>query len=359
MAPVTAGSSCPAGKNVDSARLGRAAVMSVQCTVLGAGAWGTALACHLSHAGPVKLWARRAELATEIATRRSNPQYLPDVHLPDGISVTTGFAEAVAFAGADGLIILATPVAGLPAALTALAGHGHLPPIVGVAKGIDPASGELPHQLAARLMPDHSFGVLSGPSFAAEVARELPCALVAAGDRATTAQQIQQVFHRRALRVYLSDDLLGVELAGALKNVMALAAGIADGLALGDNARAALVTRGLAEMTRLGVALGAQPSTFMGLAGLGDLMLTCTGGLSRNRRVGLALATGQPVAQITRSLGHVAEGVPCCAAALAQAAAVGVDLPIASAVQAVIDQRQTARDAVSSLLARDPIAESQ
>ncbi len=341
--------------------------MAEPCTVLGAGAWGTALACHLGRTRPVSLWARRADLAGQIASDRRNNQYLPDVDLPGQINPTADFAEAVSFADPQGLIILATPVAGLPAALRELAavnvtrraGGHNLPPVIGVAKGIEPASGRLPHELAADLLPGHPFGVLSGPSFAAEVARQLPCALVSAATDPTTARLTQRIFHDRTLRVYLSDDLLGVELAGAMKNVIALAAGIADGLKLGDNARAALVTRGLAEITRLGVALGAQPSTFMGLAGLGDLMLTCTGGLSRNRRVGLALATGQPVAEITRTLGHVAEGVPCCAAALEKASRLGVDLPIATAVQAVIDQRQSAGDAVSSLLARDPVAESQ
>lgn len=341
--------------------------MGAACTVLGAGAWGTALACHLARNRPVSLWARRAALVAQIATDRRNNQYLPDIDLPDQIEPTADFAEAVSFADPQGLIILATPVAGLPAALSELAALGaslrasgrDMPPVIGVAKGLDPSTGRLPHELAADLLPGHPFGVLSGPSFAAEVARQLPCALVSAANSASTARLTQRIFHDGALRVYLSEDLLGVELAGAMKNVIALAAGIADGLKLGDNARAALVTRGLAEMTRLGVALGAQPATFMGLAGLGDLMLTCTGGLSRNRRVGLALATGQPVAEITRSLGHVAEGVPCCAAALEKAATLGVDLPIATAVQAVIDQRQSAGDAVSSLLARDPVAESQ
>ena len=335
----------------------------MRCTVLGAGAWGSALACHLALEHEVMLWARRADLVAQMRAASENEQYLPGVAFPPGISMTDQFDEALSFAGADGLIVLATPIAALGQTLDLMASRlaqgGSLAALVGVSKGIDTQTGLLPHQLSEQRLDEHPFAVLSGPSFALEVGRGLPCALVAASREAALGDRVQSVFHHSAMRVYLSDDLLGVELAGALKNVMALAAGIADGLKLGDNARAALVTRGLAEMTRLGAALGAQPATFMGLAGLGDLMLTCAGGLSRNRRVGLLLAKGQPINDITGSLGHVAEGVPCCAAALALAHAKGVEMPIASAVQAVIDQRQSPGDAVSQLLSRDPANEQQ
>ena len=306
--------------------------------VLGAGAWGSALACHLAQAGPVELWARRPELIDEISRSRRTEHYLPGIDLPAALHLSQQFEATVAQVQANELIVLATPVAGLAEAmrrLAALKADGMpVAPLVGVAKGLDAASGLLPHQLAESLLPGHPFAVLSGPSFALELARGLPCALVAAATDAELSASVQAAFHHHSMRVYRSDDLRGVELCGALKNVMALAAGIADGLQLGDNARAALVTRGLAEMSRLGVALGAQPATFMGLAGLGDLMLTCTGGLSRNRQVGLALATGRPIDEITRTLGHVAEGVPCCAAALALAAQHEVAMPIATAVQA-------------------------
>jgi len=335
----------------------------MRCAVLGAGAWGSALACHLARQHPVMLWSRRTELATQIQAEKSNPQYLPGGQFPAGIDATDRLDDALRFAGPHGVIVLATPIAGLAQILGLIAAHdakgASLAPLVGVSKGIDLQTGLLPHQLSFKYLPDHPFGVLSGPSFALEVAKGLPCALVTASSDLALTDQIQQAFHHHSMRVYRSDDLLGVELAGALKNVIALAAGIADGLQLGDNARAALVTRGLAEMSRLGIALGAQPATFMGLAGLGDLMLTCAGGLSRNRRVGLLLAEGQPIEDITRSLGHVAEGVPCCAAALTLASQMGVEMPIARAVQAVIDRRQLAGDAVSQLLARDPANEQQ
>lgn len=333
----------------------------MHCSVLGAGAWGSALACHLARRHSVTIWARRAEIVAEINDHASNEHYLPGQVLPSAVRATASLAQAVRAAGPDGLIVLATPVAGQPAAMEQLADLKAsglaLAPVVGVAKGLDASSGQLPHQRAALLLPGHLFGVLSGPSFAKEVACGQPCALVTAGNDPRLAERVQQAFHHDAMRVYRSDDLVGVELAGAMKNVIALAAGIADGLGLGDNARAALVTRGLAEITRLGVVLGSHPATFMGLAGLGDLMLTCTGGLSRNRQVGLALASGQPVAQITASLGHVAEGVPCCAAALERAAIAGIEMPIAAAVQSVLDQQQSPADAVLSLLARDPAVE--
>lgn len=335
----------------------------MRCAVLGAGAWGSALACHLAREHEVLLWSRRSELASLIQTESRNEQYLPGIQFPAGIAATDSLDDALVFAGDAGVIVLAMPIAGLAQTLSIIGSRrdeGHaIAPLVGVSKGIDVQTGLLPHQLSLKYLPDHPFAVLSGPSFALEVAQGLPCALVTAAVEPGLTERVQQAFHHHAMRIYRSDDLLGVELAGALKNVMALAAGIADGLQLGDNARAALVTRGLAEMTRLGMALGAQPATFMGLAGLGDLMLTCAGGLSRNRRVGLLLAQDQPIDDIIESLGHVAEGVPCCSAALARAAEAGVEMPIASAVQAVIDRRQLAGDAVSQLLARDPANEQQ
>jgi glycerol-3-phosphate dehydrogenase (NAD(P)+) len=208
--------------------------------------------------------------------------------------------------------------------------------------------------MATERLASFAGGVLAGPSFAQEVAAGLPVALTVAGGGARLAEQAVAAFHHGAARIYVADDPVGVELGGALKNVMAIAAGIADGLELGMNARAALITRGLAEMTRLGLALGGRAETFSGLTGLGDLVLTCTGDLSRNRRVGLALAAGTPLPQVLADLGHVAEGVPCTAELLRQAAAAGVEVPIAAAVQAVMDGRLSAREAVLALLAREP-----
>lgn len=330
--------------------------------VLGAGAWGTGLAVHLARCHDVRLWVRDPDQAQAMRRDRCNARYLPDIVLPDGIRIGSDLHACVDALGADGLVIAAMPVAGLGETLTGLstiARQGGLrAPVVGVSKGFAAGLGELPHQLAASLLPELPFAVLSGPSFALEVALGLPCALVAASAEPEVRERVQKRFHHGAMRVYQSDDVIGVEVAGALKNVIALAAGICDGLSLGGNARAALVTRGLAETTRLGVALGAQPATFMGLAGVGDLMLTCTGALSRNRQVGLALASGESLATITARLGHVAEGVRCCDAVMARAAACGVDMPIAQAVQSVLQGRCLPLEAVSGLLARDAGSET-
>lgn len=339
----------------------------------GAGAWGTALAIHAARRHPVLLWARNPGQAEAVRAARVNARYLPGVSLPDALTVTAnldeacqwlaaaepaGHAEADAAAGAPGeagLAVLATPVAGMRPVLADLAGR--LPERIGLVwlcKGIERDSGLLPHAIAAEALPGHAHAVLSGPSFAQEVAAGLPVALTVASRSPFLKREVQQAFHHGAARIYGSDDLVGVELGGALKNVMAIAAGACDGLQLGHNARAALITRGLAEISRLGVALGARPASFTGLAGLGDLVLTCTGDLSRNRRVGLALAQGRPLAAIVAELGHVAEGVPCAAAALTLAARHRVELPIVAAVQAVLGGRSTAAEAVRALLAREP-----
>jgi glycerol-3-phosphate dehydrogenase (NAD(P)+) len=331
--------------------------------VFGAGAWGTALAIHVARRHPVMLWARDPAQAEAMRADRCNARYLPGVALPDAIEATADLdrvcnwlGAAPSLAGAScGLAILASPVAGMRQSAALLAQR--LDPAVGVAwlcKGIETGSGALPHQVAAEALPDHGHAVLSGPSFAQEVAAGLPVALTVAAASESLRRSVQQACHHGAARIYGSDDLIGVELGGALKNVMAIAAGACDGLALGHNARAALITRGLAETTRLGLALGARASTFNGLTGLGDLVLTCTGDLSRNRRVGLALAEGRQLAEIVASLGHVAEGVPCAAAALTLAARHGVELPIVAAVQSVLDGRRSPRDAVRELLAREP-----
>jgi len=256
------------------------------------------------------------------------------------------------------LLLIATPTAGLRAVLKQLAAAGTVPPLIWLCKGFEAESARLPHQIAAEeLTPPSERAVLSGPSFALEVARGSPTALTLASSDVAFTQRFARQLHHDRLRIYSSDDIAGVEIAGALKNVMAIASGISDGLGLGFNARAALITRGLAEITRMGLRLGGKMETFMGLAGIGDLVLTCTGDLSRNRRVGLELARGVPVEQILTQLGHVAEGVYTARAVSSLADEFQVDMPITRAVRRVMDERIPALAAVQELLQRDPKAE--
>lgn len=328
--------------------------------VLGAGAWGTAVACALAARHPVQLWARDPALVTALTAERRNTRYLPQVALPAGIAPTGDFAGAARFAGADGLIVIATPTAGLRGALHQLRDAGARAPIVWLCKGFERDSALLAHQIVRAELgagAQSTSGPLSGPSFADEVARGLPTALTVAGS-AEFCERVTQVFHGGALRIYSSDDVVGVEVGGAVKNVMAIATGIADALGLGLNARAALITRGLAEITRLGVALGARAETFMGLTGVGDLILTCTGELSRNRKVGLMLGAGTPLPEALAALGHVAEGVWSAPAVAARASAAGVDMPLTQAVCEVLDGRLTPQAALQQLLARDPKREA-
>ncbi len=322
----------------------------MKIAVLGAGAWGTALAAAAAARHEVLLWARDAAQAREIAATRTNARYLPGVALPDTLAVGADRDAAVAHA-ADGLVVIATPMSGLREQLRTLpSGRSAL----WLCKGFEAGSGALGHEIARAERPGAPCGVLSGPSFAIEVARGQPTALVAASETPALAAAAVDAFHGGALRVYTSADIAGVEVGGAVKNVLAIAAGILDGLpASGLNARAALVTRGLAEMTRLGVALGAAPETFMGLSGLGDLVLTATGDLSRNRRVGLLLAAGRPLATILAELGHVAEGVPTAAMVLARARRLGVEMPITEAVAAVLEGRLTPTEALVQLMRRE------
>ena len=331
-------------------------------TVLGAGAWGTALAIQATTRHDTMLWARDAEQAAAMAQSRSNARYLADVGLPAALRVSADREAALAHAR-GGLTVIATPMAALREQLASLPDDR---PVLWLCKGFEAgdaagriAAGSLGHEIARTLRPGVPSGVLSGPSFALEVARGQPTALVAASADAGLAATAVEAFHAEALRVYTSTDVVGVEVGGAVKNVMAIAVGILDGLPeAGQNARAALITRGLAEMTRLGVALGAQVETFMGLSGLGDLVLTATGDLSRNRRVGLLLAAGLPLDEVLRSLGHVAEGVLSAPTVLARAQRLGVDMPIAQAVVDVLQGRITPPDAVARLMAREARAES-
>ena len=332
--------------------------------VLGAGAWGTALASAASaqRQHDVTLWARDQELARALRTHRSNSRYLPGIALPDGLSILGGPLHAVLQSGHTwNVIVIATPMAALRDMLHALA---DLPvPLVWLCKGLEATrdqqpSGLLGHEVQGQVAPQALCGVLSGPSFALEVAQGRPTALVAASVHAVVRQTLVDAFHSPVLRVYASDDVPGVEVGGAVKNVLAIATGLCDGLALGANARAALITRGLSEMTRLGVALGARAATFTGLSGLGDLVLTATGDLSRNRRVGLALAGGATLADAVAELGHVAEGVNCARTVLHPARALGVDMPITAAVVQLLDGSLQARDVVAQLMGRGPRTET-
>jgi glycerol-3-phosphate dehydrogenase (NAD(P)+) len=322
--------------------------------VLGAGAWGTALAVAASSRHEVLLWARDTEQAAAMLRTRCNQRYLPEVALPPALRISAD-ADAAAAVAARGLAVIGTPMAGLRERLAALPDGARA---LWLCKGFEADTGALGHELARTLRPDLRCGVLSGPSFALEVARGQPTALVAASDDDQLAALAVQAFHSDSLRVYTSSDPLGVEVGGAVKNVMAIATGIADGLQLGQNARAALVTRGLAEMTRLGVALGARAETFMGLSGLGDLVLTATGDLSRNRKVGLLLAAGLALPDILARLGHVAEGVHTAPTLQARARRTGVEMPITDAVVAVLQGGLSPAQALRQLMAREARAEA-
>jgi glycerol-3-phosphate dehydrogenase (NAD(P)+) len=324
----------------------------MKLAVLGAGAWGTALAVALSARHEVTLWARDPGQCTRMQVDRINQRYLPDIALPAVLRLTSD--QAAALAGCEAAILGVT-VAGLRATLREVAGAGRPLPVVWLCKGFEAGSAKLPHQVAAEeLRQEVPRGVLSGPSFAQEVARGVPAAVTLAAADAPFATRMARELHSVRLRVYSSDDVTGVEVGAAVKNVIAIAAGISDGLGFGESARAALITRGLAEVTRLGLRLGGRPETFMGLSGAGDLILTCTGSLSRNRQVGLRLATGQSLASILRDLGHVAEGVYSAREVFKLAQAVAADMPIVSAVHGVLYEDLSPLSAVDRLLARDP-----
>ncbi len=325
-------------------------------TVLGAGAWGTALAVHAAASQATCLWARDPAQAAQLLSLRRNERYLPEIALPSALAIGTDFDAAIGHA-AGGVVVIATPMAGLEPLL------GRLPAgldasVLWLCKGFQNDTGLLGHEIARRANPTARVGVLSGPSFAIEVARGQPTALVAASSDQSVRAAALAAFHGASLRIYTSADPIGVEVGGAVKNVLAIATGIADGMALGLNARAALVTRGLAEMTRLGVALGADAATFMGLSGLGDLVLTTTGDLSRNRTVGLELAAGKPLATILSELGHVAEGVRSAPMVLGRAAAAGVEMPIVAAVVEVLAGRLAPAQALEQLMRREARPES-
>ena len=330
--------------------------MTDTLAVLGAGSWGTALAIALARNGhTVRLWTLASADAAAMNALRVNAQFLPDIVLPPPLTATADLAAALG--GVDGVLV-AVPSSGFREVLARLAPLLAGREIAWATKGFEQDSGKLLHQVAAEeLGAGVACVAVSGPSFAAEVALGLPTALTVASPDAVAAEAWVSRLHGGALRAYRSDDLVGVQVGGAAKNVLAIAAGIADGLGFGANARAALITRGLAEMQRLGLALGARRDTFLGLSGLGDLLLTCTDNQSRNRRVGLALASGQGFQQAVEALGQVAEGVVTARAVQRLAAKLGVDMPICGEVYRVLYEQRDVREAVQELLAREPSAE--
>jgi len=324
----------------------------MKIAVLGAGAWGTAIGINLAARHEVTLWVRDAAQSSAIRAARCNQRYLPGFALPDELDITEDFSAAI---NGCALVLLAVPTGGLRETLRRLKAARSAVPVIWLCKGFEKEHARLPHQVCAEeLAADVRRGVLSGPSFAEEVARGLPTAVTLASTDGAFARDTAQQLHSTTLRIYSSDDVVGVEVGGAVKNVMAIATGICDGLKLGMNARAALMTRGLAEVARLGVRLGGRAETFMGLAGVGDLILTCTGDLSRNRRVGLKLAQGVPLAQILADLGHTAEGVYSAREVARLAAQLKIEMPIARAVCRVLDDHTAAEAAVEELLQREP-----
>ncbi|HEY4698244.1 MAG: glycerol-3-phosphate dehydrogenase [Gallionellales bacterium RIFCSPHIGHO2_02_FULL_57_16] len=321
-------------------------------TIIGAGAWGTALAISLTANHRVTLWARDAAQIKEMRAARSNQRYLPDIALPANLELSADLPAALATAE---LAIIAVPTAALRSILQQFALTQNSFGVVWVCKGFEAGTSLLPHQVAAEVLPEKfRRGVLSGPSFAQEVARGLPTALTLASGDEEYARSTAQALHHTRLRIYASNDVVGVEVGGAVKNVMAIASGICDGMGLGHNARAALLTRGLAEITRLGLKLGGRTETLGGLSGLGDLILTCTGDLSRNRQVGLLLAQQHDLSEILRRLGHVAEGVYTVREVHQLAQKLGVAMPICEAVYRILYELKPAAEMVTELLNRAP-----
>lgn len=319
-------------------------------TVLGSGAWGTALAINLAQKHAVTLWGRDAAHLTQLASARENQRYLPGCKLPATICIEADLASALRDCE---LILSVVPTNGLRATLNEIKKLDCPAPVVWACKGFEAGSSKLPHEIVAEVCGDITCAVLSGPSFALEVAQGKPAALTLASSDADFAQKMSQQLHGARLRMYSSNDVIGVELGGALKNVMAIAAGLCDGMQLGHNARAAMITRGLAEISRLGAKLGGQSETFMGLTGLGDLVLTCTGDLSRNRKVGLELAKGISLENILHDLGHVAEGVSTAREAVRLAAQHHIDMPITHAVGLVLEGKLAPAAALDALLSRN------
>lgn len=324
----------------------------MKLVILGAGAWGTALAASFASWHDVLIWSRDAAQAASMRAARENARYLPGCILPAGLAIESDLARAVDRAD---LLLVATPLSGLRMTLESVHRLASGRPLLWACKGLESGSAKLPHQIVADVLGENfPCGALTGPSFADEVARGQPTAITLASGDAGFARETAAALHHPRLRIYANSDVVGAEIGGAVKNVMAIASGISDGMGFGLNARAALITRGLAEIARLGEVLGARRDTFMGLAGMGDLILTCTGDLSRNRRVGLALAQGKALDDILRDLGHIAEGVSTAREVDQLARKVGVEMPITRAVVSLLFEGRSAKQAVEALLARDP-----
>jgi len=340
----------------------------MKVTLLGAGAWGTAMASQAARQLPeedVCLWSRSVEQLQAIAQSGENQDYLPGISLPKNLKLESDFSAAIKRLSENDLLVIATPMSGLSETVSRVLQVAEHPlNIIWLCKGLEPTTALLPHQVVERESRihgrglKHAYGALSGPSFAHEVGAGMPCALTVASSSTTLCEIVQAAFHHGNMRVYSSDDLIGVELGGAVKNVLAIAAGIGDGLSLGLNARAAVLTRGLAEMMRLVKAAGGKSETCMGLTGVGDLILTATGDLSRNRRVGLELAAGKSLPEILAGLGHVAEGVLCAAAVADLAKRLGIEMPITAMMGEVLSGKLTPKEALKKLMGRDPKIES-
>ncbi len=321
--------------------------------VLGAGSWGTALAALIArHGEDTLLWGRDAVVVEAIDQRHENPRYLPGIALPGSLRATTDFVAAVAAAD---LLLVVVPSHAFAETVAEIAPHRR--PGTGLAwatKGFEPGSGRFLHEVAADLLGDDvPLAVVTGPSFAKEVALGLPTALTVHSDTPAFGQRVADILHGPDFRAYTGDDMVGAELGGAMKNVLAVATGVADGMELGLNARAGLITRGLNEMLRLSAAMGAQPETLMGLAGLGDLVLTCTGDLSRNRRLGLALGRGQSIDDAVRAIGQVVESIQTADEVMRLAERHGIDLPISRGVRDVLHGEYSPAEGMRRLLARD------
>lgn len=324
--------------------------------VLGAGAWGTALAICLSARHCVTLWTRNAEHLAELAALRTNQRYLPGQPLPDSIHLVSALSEALEQAE---LVFVVVPVAGLRTTLQQIVALNQSLPLILACKGFETDSAKLPCQVVEEVYPTGiTCGVLSGPSFAREVAKGLPTALTLASHDEIFARSVAGEIRTASLRVYSGSDVIGVEVGGALKNVIAVAAGISDGIAFGNNARAALITRGLAEITRLGMALGGHRETFTGLTGIGDLILTCTGDLSRNRQVGMMLAAGRHLAEILAEIGHVTEGVYTVREAHRLGQQLQIDMPVTRAVHSILYEQIPVEIAIKDMLDREPGVET-
>ena len=334
--------------------------MSDAIAVLGAGSWGTALATLLAGKGiTVRLWGRDPRHIERIAAQRENPDYLPGVAIPTLVTPTADLAEALREAG---IVLVVTPSRALRALAEKLASIEGLAPgavLVSCTKGLEHGTGLRMSEILAQNLPANPVAVLSGPSHAEEVARNVPAAVVLGATDQEVARQLQQVFNTRAFRTYTSDDVAGIELGGALKNIFAIAAGICDGLGLGDNTKAALVTRSLAELIRLGVRLGGQRETFQGLSGIGDLTVTCFSRHSRNRLVGERIGRGETLEVITASMKMVAEGVPTTRSAWECAQKVGVVTPVVDQMHAILYGHQSPKDALAELMHRDPKPERE